>query len=450
MKKLVSKQSLLFVLIVFIALATFVPYAAAEVEAQCTTGSSGFSDVPNSSVFCTNVRRLAQLNITYGCGNGMFCPNDYVTRGQMAAFMDRLSQAHTTEDIPYLFELDHAFVGSPYGDRVALSARAHSGIAGVFSSYGSETAHDGLVGTTNSTSSILAGVYAVNGGPGDGLEANSSYGKGVEARGGTHGVQAYSSSSDYGHFGGWFSGPNGIWAQTGNASADGVYANCESGGACWGVRSRADSYGVYAATNDASNNYGLYTPDNIYVGGNCNGCVITYIVQNGGDTELTRGDLVSIHGIAPSIDDSSSPTMLVTHTNSNNANAVIGVVQDTLEIEMVTKADVTFAEVEVPDPRVEGTVTEWQEMVTEFQAPIHHLVDRAAQNGDYVVIVVQGLAQVKVNEANGRIAVGSLLGAGDSGKGVLLQISGTQNALGITLEVPDASGLAWTMVEIRR
>ena len=447
MNKLISKKSLLIVLIVLLALVALVPYAAAEVDATCTSGSSGFSDVPNSSVFCTHVRRLAQLSITFGCGGSNYCPNDFVTRGQMAAFIDRLSQATTTDDIPFLFNLDHANTAA--GDRIALIARSFSGSAASFSSYGTDNAWDGVVATTNSTSTTPAAVFAINNGPGDGLEVSSG-GLGIQIFSAKNGIQADSSSTSYDTYGGWFSGPEGIYAQTELTGADGFVSRCESGGACWGIDSRGDSYGVYANTNAASNNYGLITNDNLFVGGTCTGCIIAHVVQNGGESELNVGDLVAINGMEQAIVGSNTPTMRVAKLNAQNADAVVGVVKETLEIELVDKADVSYEAVEVPNPRGEGSITEWQQVVSERQVPIHNTVARPAQPGDYLIIVVQGMAQVSVSEANGRIAAGSLLGIADTGKGALMQENNVQNALGITMEAPDTSGLAWTMVDIRR
>jgi hypothetical protein len=52
----------------------------------------GFTDVPSSSPFCPDVTWLKTYGITEGCSAGMFCPNEDVTRLQMAAFMHRLGE----------------------------------------------------------------------------------------------------------------------------------------------------------------------------------------------------------------------------------------------------------------------------------------------------------------------------------------------------------------------
>ena len=48
-----------------------------------------FSDVPAGSNFYKYIKRLSELNITQGCGAGIYCPSNNVLRDQMAAFLDR-------------------------------------------------------------------------------------------------------------------------------------------------------------------------------------------------------------------------------------------------------------------------------------------------------------------------------------------------------------------------
>jgi S-layer homology domain len=49
--------------------------------------SATFSDVPRSSPWFPYVEALADTGVTGGCAPGMYCPNDPVTRGQMATFL---------------------------------------------------------------------------------------------------------------------------------------------------------------------------------------------------------------------------------------------------------------------------------------------------------------------------------------------------------------------------
>jgi hypothetical protein len=48
-----------------------------------------FTDVPVSSFFSRFIERMAVRRITLGCAANMYCPEDSVTRGQMAAFLVR-------------------------------------------------------------------------------------------------------------------------------------------------------------------------------------------------------------------------------------------------------------------------------------------------------------------------------------------------------------------------
>lgn len=63
--------------------------------------SHSFTDVPNSNTFHADIDWLKDSGVTKGCNppvNTRFCPDDYVTRGQMAAFMRRFAQYIRAED----------------------------------------------------------------------------------------------------------------------------------------------------------------------------------------------------------------------------------------------------------------------------------------------------------------------------------------------------------------
>lgn len=48
-----------------------------------------FTDVPTTNTFHANIDNLRDAGITTGCSPTTYCPNDPVTRGQMAAFLNR-------------------------------------------------------------------------------------------------------------------------------------------------------------------------------------------------------------------------------------------------------------------------------------------------------------------------------------------------------------------------
>lgn len=58
----------------------------------CDDGSGNFSGTfsdDDDSIFEEDIERLAASGITRGCADNRFCPEDHVTRGQMAAFLHR-------------------------------------------------------------------------------------------------------------------------------------------------------------------------------------------------------------------------------------------------------------------------------------------------------------------------------------------------------------------------
>jgi hypothetical protein len=58
--------------------------------------SHDFSDVPNSNTFHQDISDIKTRGITTGCGSGIYCPADNVTREQMAGFINRVFRAEGT------------------------------------------------------------------------------------------------------------------------------------------------------------------------------------------------------------------------------------------------------------------------------------------------------------------------------------------------------------------
>jgi hypothetical protein len=52
--------------------------------------SHRFTDVPASNTFHDDIDAIAAVGVTTGCAANLYCPKDYVTREQMAAFLNRL------------------------------------------------------------------------------------------------------------------------------------------------------------------------------------------------------------------------------------------------------------------------------------------------------------------------------------------------------------------------
>ena len=50
---------------------------------------TGFSDIPAKHFAAAWIKQLAEEGITADCGGGKFCPNQSVTRAEMAVFLVR-------------------------------------------------------------------------------------------------------------------------------------------------------------------------------------------------------------------------------------------------------------------------------------------------------------------------------------------------------------------------
>ena len=63
----------------------------------CAAGSP-FSDVAAGAWYCSHVKRLVEQGITAGCGKDQYCPGNMVTRDQMAAFIVRSVAGEPPQD----------------------------------------------------------------------------------------------------------------------------------------------------------------------------------------------------------------------------------------------------------------------------------------------------------------------------------------------------------------
>lgn len=89
-----------------------------------STGGRDWFDDDDGTVFEGDINRLAAAGITSGCNppaNNRFCPNDTVTRGQMAAFLARAYHLHSSGGNPFTDDN-----GSVFED--AIEAIADAGI----------------------------------------------------------------------------------------------------------------------------------------------------------------------------------------------------------------------------------------------------------------------------------------------------------------------------------
>ncbi len=65
-----------------------------KLQVSPAPGTATFLDVPTSHPFFRFIEALASAGITSGCGGGNYCPDDPITRGQMAVFISRALGLH--------------------------------------------------------------------------------------------------------------------------------------------------------------------------------------------------------------------------------------------------------------------------------------------------------------------------------------------------------------------
>ena len=71
--------------------AAFVGY---RLDVSPAPATATFNDVPVNHPFFQFIEALAASGITAGCGGGNFCPNEPLTRGQMAVFLSKALGLH--------------------------------------------------------------------------------------------------------------------------------------------------------------------------------------------------------------------------------------------------------------------------------------------------------------------------------------------------------------------
>ena len=77
------------------AATTFVgAFVGYQLQLSPAPATATFGDVPTTHPYFRAIEALAASGITAGCGNGNFCPNQNVTRGEMAVFLARALGLH--------------------------------------------------------------------------------------------------------------------------------------------------------------------------------------------------------------------------------------------------------------------------------------------------------------------------------------------------------------------
>ena len=182
------------------------------------------------------------------------------------------------------------------------------------------------------------------------------------------------------------------------------------------------NYGLWPNTQEAAGNYALFTVDNVQAGNvSLNGLI--QVAQVTGEEALSAGDVVAVTGAGESLPGGHRRLPLVRLADSTEFNGVIGVVQE----RMVWQA--------APGKEAEGAMS-------------LQVAEGAAQPGDYVSLVVLGVAEVKVDGAAGAgIEAGERVTVAESGGRVRalqtrtvegMTVTEGAQVVGIALEAPVA------------
>ena len=276
------------------------------------------------------------------------------------------------------------------------------GIANAFTSttygvYGEANSPSGYAGYFEHTASSGGGVGLVAEGPTGGIiTGTDGTGLSVYASGSTGGDDALRGE----HSGG--DGVVGFSDGPGNLD-NGVIGFTDGG------------YGVYGFSN-AVGQYAGYFDGPISVNGGCTGCTMSYVTRNTSDSVLQVGDSVSPDGVEAKLTGMRQPVMQVAPAGTDDQ--VLGVV--------LGRTEVTMVEPGADDAK-----------------PGAHYgpVNGPAAPGDYLVVVVQGMAQVRVDQT-AAIQSGDLIQA--SGDGAIEAVEAP--SFGMVLEEANSEGLAWALV----
>ncbi len=187
----------------------------------------------------------------------------------------------------------------------------------------------------------------------------------------------------------------------GSVSGTGVYATSNTNYGVWGQS--ATYRGVTGRTDRADDNYGLYTPDNLFAKNyNLTGAIMQ-VVQNTGSDPLEPGDVAVFTGVdanfGSKVNAASAlggmPMVQVGRASATNGSAVAGVVYSGFNIDALLDDDAEAAqanaEINLPGP---------------------------IPPGGYLLLVTHGAVQVKAKALNSSIQPGDLLVAAGETNGV--------------------------------
>jgi len=177
-----------------------------------------------------------------------------------------------------------------------------------------------------------------------------------------------------------------LGTNTGNGGS-GVVGDSTNYVGVWGQSMNYEA--MHATTARPDHNYGLYTSDNIYSLNYHLAGAMMQLVQNGGAEPVEPGDVVEFSGMAAALEAGGPPVVQVAKAVSANSTAVAGVVYSRFNAKVVNARR--------------------QAMGEESEGVREVTPDGPVPPGEYLLLVVQGPCQVKVDSTAGAIRPGELL-----------------------------------------
>ena len=174
-----------------------------------------------------------------------------------------------------------------------------------------------------------------------------------------------------------------------------------------------NGFGLWSSTGSADNNYGLYTPDNIFSLNYQMSGALMRVVQNASADVLETGDVVALTGISAPLNDGDAPVIQVSQITTANSTAVAGVVYSAFNVRAVDGSWQSTGEGRKPGEEV--------------------VLPGPVAAGGYLLMVTQGPALVNVDAAAGPLQTGDLLStastAGYAGRAAEVAVEGQAMAL---------------------
>jgi hypothetical protein len=326
------------------------------------------------------------------------------------------------------------YAASSSGATTGVYGRTDSNSSWATGVYGNATAGSGLTvgveGITNSATDWSRGVYgraAATSGTTVGVVGESAstagygvYGNATSSTGTTYGVYGYSYSSSGRGVNGRADSTSGVtygtygYAVSPSGAGVGAYASASSG----------TRNGVIGDVNGTG--YGLYTNDNLYVGGACTGCTVVFIAQNASYETLKVGDVLTVSGVGSILEGHTTPILEIRRATASDTY-ILGVVYR----------------------RGEYYAAASKEPLANFDSV--QLVDGDVAPGDYLFVVTSGLAQVRVSPTTKDELMGKSLQLDSNGLAALQGLEATPGAIfAVAMEArPDENGLIWAMIDLR-